>query len=472
MSVRVLFVVLCLSLQGCASQALQPWHKFAPSKEFALDQRDRVVDFAGYLELEDSVFKQQEQAPFMDEPHSSQNGLMRYSRGSTADPTDDVPNWNRSFEWSNDAPVGGVLLLHGMSDSPYSLRAIGETLRQQGYWVIGLRLPGHGTTPAGLLDVRWEDMAAVVQMAAEHLSARIDGRPLHVIGYSTGATLALNFALDALDRGTTPPQSLVLISPAIGLHGAAALAQWKRRLALVPGLGGLAWLTIEAEFDPYKYNSFTTNAAEQVHRLTQSVAQRLAALQSSPRTTRFPRTLVFKSNLDATVSTSAVVTRLLNALDPGRHELVLFDANRYAAKSMLLINDPQSLAIRLLGDESLPFRLTLVTNEHPDTLAAVAHHQLPFSREISETTPLSTPWPAGVLSLSHVALPFPPDDPLYGRTPPADASALFLGLMDIKGERGSLTLSADWLLRMRHNPFYDYTEHAILRWLAMPADAQ
>jgi len=472
MSVRVLLVVLLLSLQGCASQALQPWHKFSPSDEFALDQRHRIVDFAGYLELEDRVFEQLEQAPFLQKPLASQDGLMRYSRGSAADPTDDTPNWNCSFEWPSDAPVGGVLLLHGMSDSPYSLRAIGETLRRKGYWVVGLRLPGHGTTPAGLLDVKWEDMAAVVQMAAEHLSARLDGKPLHVIGYSTGATLALNLALDALERGKAPPQSLVLISPAIGLHGAAAFAQWKRRIALLPGLGGLAWLTIEAEFDPYKYNSFATNAAEQVHRLTHSVAQKLAALQSSPHATRFPRTLVFKSNLDATVSTSAVVSRLLNQLEPGRHELVLFDANRYAAKSLLLISDPQSLAIRLLGDESLPFTLTLVTNEHADTLDAVARRQLPFSRDISETTPLTTPWPAGVLSLSHVALPFPPDDPLYGRYPPDDASVLFLGLMDIKGERGSLTLSADWLLRMRHNPFYDYTENAILRWLAMPAEAQ
>lgn len=472
MSVRVLLVVLLLSLQGCAGQPLQPWHKFAPSDEYSLDQRDPIGDFAGYLDLEDSVFEQLAEAPFLQMPLASQDALMRYSRGSAADPTDHTPNWNRSFEWPSDAPVGGVLLLHGMSDSPYSLRAIGETLRRQGYWVVGLRLPGHGTTPAGLLEVKWEDMAAAVQLAAEHLIARLDGKPLHVIGYSTGATLALNLALDALDRGTAPPQTLVLVSPAIGLHGAAAFAQWKRRLALLPGLGGFAWLTIEAEFDPYKYNSFTTNAAEQVHRLTQSVARRLAAFQSSPRTTPFPRTLVFKSNLDATVSTPSVVSRLLNPLDPGRHELVLFDVNRYAAKSLLLIHDPQSLAIRLLGDDGLPFTLTLVTNAHPDTLDAVARRQLPFSRDISETTPLATPWPAGVLSLSHVALPFPPDDPLYGRYPPDDGSVLFLGLMDVKGERGSLTLSADWLLRMRHNPFYGYMEDVILRWLARPAEAQ
>ena len=37
----------------------------------------------------------------------------------------------------------------------------------------------------------------------------------------------------------------------------------------------------------------------------------------------------------------------------------------------------------------------------------------------------------GVFSLSHVALPFPPDDPLYGRTPPDEKGRLFLGVRKI-----------------------------------------
>ena len=74
-------------------------------------------------------------------------------------------NWNRSFELETAASRGGVLLLHGMSDSPYSLRTLGETLNQRGYWVIGLRLPGHGTAPSGLKTVRWQDMSAAVHLA-------------------------------------------------------------------------------------------------------------------------------------------------------------------------------------------------------------------------------------------------------------------------------------------------------------------
>jgi alpha-beta hydrolase superfamily lysophospholipase len=112
------------------------------------------------------------------------------------------------------------------------------------------------------------------------------------------------------------PASLVLVSPAIGIHSAAAAAAWKRRLAVLPGLGNLAWLNIEPEFDPYKYNSFTTNAGEQVHRLTRSVSGRIASLARSQRPGALPPILVFKSNADSTVSTDAVVTRLLGLLDP------------------------------------------------------------------------------------------------------------------------------------------------------------
>jgi non-ribosomal peptide synthetase component F len=73
-------------------------------------------------------------------------------------------------------------------------------------------------------------------------------------------------------------------------------------------------------------------------------------------------------------------------------------------------------------------------------------------------------WPASVLSLSHVALPIPPDDPLYGQRPPDDARTIFLGQLAVQGERGLFALSPDWLLRIRHNPFYAYLETRAIDW--------
>ena len=78
---------------------------------------------------------------------------------------------------------------------------------------------------------------------------------------------------------------------------------------------------------------------------------------------------------------------------------------------------------------------------------------------------LDLAWPPGVISLSHVALPFPPDDPLYGRRALGNEEALFLGQLAIQGERGLLRIPSDWLMRLRHNPFYAFLERRTLAWV-------
>jgi alpha-beta hydrolase superfamily lysophospholipase len=460
-------LALLLLLHGCGGPPLERWHNVDLDEEFHSGRHDDIDSFEGYLALEDRLFAQLDREVYAGSAAGLERTLNRYSSDSAADPRNRQPNWNRSFELVPENPIGGILLLHGMSDSPYSLRALGEKLYGEGYWVLGLRLPGHGTAPSGLTRVSWQDMSAAVRLAMQHLADRLADNPLHIIGYSTGAPLALNFALDAEQGRVSPmPASLVLISPAIGISPAAALATWKRRLSLLPGLERLAWLGIEPEFDPYKYNSFATNAGEQVHRLTRSVAGRLSSRKKSGVETQLPPILVLKSTVDATVSTSAVVDRLLKQLAPTRHELVLFDINRLAVASPLLIADPAPLTRRLLEDPKLPFALTLVGNEDVGSNAVTARYRPPFSAETTRSEGLGLEWPRGTVSLSHVALPFPPGDPLYGRYPPEDSQQLFLGEIPLRGERGLLKISSDWLLRLRNNPFYDYLEQRTLDWVS------
>jgi len=452
-------------IQGCSGPPLKPWHTEELTEEFTAALTDEIRTFDDYRQLEDRLFAQLQEKVYAPTETGPEYALVRYSAGSAADPQHHRPNWNRSFEFTTDKPVGGVLLLHGMSDSPYSLRALAATLKQRDYWVIGLRLPGHGTAPSGLKRISWQDMAAAVRIGVARLASKVGQKPIHIVGYSNGAPLALNYTLDALENDAlTLPASLVLISPSIGLHPAAALAKWKRRLSFVPGLGGLAWLSVMPEFDPYKYNSFATNAAEQVHGLTRFVARRIAARARSGAGEILPPTLVFKSTVDATVSTDAVVDRLLKHLRPKRHELVLFDINRFAAKSSLLISDPAPLTARLMAEKNLPFDIALVTNESPGSRAVVARRKPPFSAEASKTEPLNLAWPRGVISLSHVALPFPPDDLLYGQAPSGKEDILFLGRMAIQGERGLLKIPYSFLVRLRYNPFYAFFEARTLEW--------
>jgi hypothetical protein len=310
-------------------------------------------------------------------------------------------------------------------------------------------------------------MAAAVRLAMTHLGNKIKNQPVHIIGYSNGATLALEYTLDALEGKSVPvPASLVLISPAIGIHPAAAMAGFKNGLANLPGLDGLAYLQVHPEFDPYKYNSFATNASTVVHQLTRSVASRIRARASTNPDIVLPPILVFKSTVDATVTTQAVVDNLLLHLHPHRHEMVLFDINRFAAvKSRLLINDPAPLTDRVMNDDKLPFAVTLVTNKNSKTTTVVSKYKKPFATNALNNGQLKQAWPVGVVSQSHVSLPFSPDDPLYGQRAPENESFLFLGQMAIQGERGLLQIPTDWILRLRYNPFYDFLESKTVEWM-------
>ena len=178
-----------------------------------------------------------------------------------------------------------------------------------------------------------------------------------------------------------------------------------------------------------------------------------------------PPTIVFKSTVDATVSTEAVVDGLLLKVQPGDHELVLFDVNRHAATAALLTDDPAPLTQRLIEEEQLPFTLTLVTNTSSDSQSVAASSRVAFSETANNSKILTEQWPEGVFSLSHVALPFPSDDPIYGSEPPAETGRIFLGRQAIQGERGVLRVSQQYLLRLRHNPFFPYLEARTLDWL-------
>jgi alpha-beta hydrolase superfamily lysophospholipase len=465
-----MFAVPLLCVQGCTdNHHLETWHTEALTEEFTADMAGHAVhSLQDYLDLEKRLFRQLDEQVIKTTPTGPEYALVRFSRGSAADPDRWPRNWNRTFELKADAAAGGVLLLHGMSDSPYSLRALGEALNRAGYTVVGLRLPGHGTAPSGLTSVTWQDMAAAVRLAMQHLAQELGDRPIHIIGYSTGGPLGLDFALEAAaDATLTAPASLVLISPAIQVHRASALARFKAALSVLPGLGDLAYLAVMGEFDPFNYNSFATNAAAQVYALTRDVDRRLSTLVQAPATAgKLPPVLAFKSSVDSTVTTEAIVDNLLMRLPADRNELVLFDINRNATiKSTLLVSDPAPLTDRLIADRKLPFTVTFVGNETRQGASVVARHKAPFSSRVSVAEPLGLAWPGGVVSLSHVALAFPADDPLYGRGPPASNDRVFLGDMALRGERGLVRLPLDWLLRQRYNPFYPYLEARVLQWL-------
>jgi pimeloyl-ACP methyl ester carboxylesterase len=394
--------------------------------------------------------------------------------GSPSNPASQPHDWNRTFVLEHADPVGAALLLHGLSDSPYSLRSIAERLHAEGFFVVGLRMPGHGTLPAELLHARWQDWRAAVRSAAVYAAAQVaEGGRFTLVGYSNGGTLAIDYALEAtLSPALRVPDDMILFAPALGVSPVAALASVQRRLAAILGFEKLAWTTIQPEFDPYKYNSFTVAAGEQIYGLTSNLVLRIADLAATDGLADFPPVLVFQSIVDATLPPRLVVDRLLSVLPENGSELVLFDVNRLSETLDFLVNEYDDGWKALAETSNLPFTLSFVTNVNADSTTVVLHTReagSPPGITSWREEPIDLEWPRGVFSLSHVALPFSAEDPIYGtggrRDDPRD---LRLGAVAARGEKGVLAVPIDQLMRMRYNPFFPFVERRIVRWVQQP----
>jgi carboxylesterase len=111
--------------------------------------------------------------------------------------------------FSHDGGSTGVLLCHGFTGSPHSLRPWAEYLAGAGLSVSLPRLPGHGTTWQQMARTRWEDWYAEVNRAFEELRGRSD--QIFVMGLSMGGCLALRLAEV---RGAAV-SGLVLVNPSV-----------------------------------------------------------------------------------------------------------------------------------------------------------------------------------------------------------------------------------------------------------------
>ncbi len=112
-------------------------------------------------------------------------------------------DWIRSYVlMPAGAPVGAVALLHGLTDSPYSLRHIARRYVADGFVAVAIRpaRPWLGAQWPG--QVEWEQWTAATRLAVRHRARRLAGpdKPLHLIGFSNGGALAMKYALEALER--------------------------------------------------------------------------------------------------------------------------------------------------------------------------------------------------------------------------------------------------------------------------------
>ena len=445
---------------------LQLWHVYVPP-ELTQTELDRT-DWVGFLAAEQAAFDAvRRQVTDRLEPEA-QVPANRYFAGSPIYPGSFRQDWNRSFLLEPDGPPKGVaVLLHGLTDAPYSLRHVARLYREQGYVAIGIRLPAHGTVPAALTKVEWEDWLAAARLAVREARRRVaEPAPLHIVGYSNGVALALKYALDAIEDGQLArPDRLVLISPMIGVTAFARFAGLAGLPAIFPAFAKAAWLSVVPEFIPFKYNSFPINGARQSFQLTRELQGQLNRLARERRLDGLAPILTFQSVIDFTVSTRAIVTGLYRRLPANGSELVLFDLNRTIKFGPLLNVGVDTVIERLLAPPPRTFRTTILANAGPDD-PAVVERVVEAGAASEQVRALDLVYPPEVFSLSHVALPFPLDDALYGMRPTSNEFGINLGAIATRGERGALIISLDSLLRMTSNPFFPYMLHRIDGYLA------
>ncbi|WP_296808755.1 alpha/beta hydrolase [Thiocapsa sp.] len=456
-AVSVLTFLAVRTFDAYQSAPLAPWHTFTPD-EMVAEELDRS-DWAAYLEREQTLFDQV-RTEVTDRLAPEERILSnRYFEGSPLYPGRFARDWNRSYVLEPDGePRGAVVLLHGLTDSPYSLRHIGQRYRASGYVVIGIRLPGHGTVPAGLTNVQWEDWSAATRLAVREAVRRIaPSAPLQLVGFSNGGALAMKYVLDAVeDPSLRQANRVILITPMIGITEMARFAGFAGLPAIFPAFASAAWLGVIPEFNPFKYNSFPVNGARQSSLLTRALQPRIARHARDGRLDALPPIITFQSVVDFTVSTRAIVTSLYAQLPQNGSELVLFDINRNTKFGPLIRPGTETALERLLPPTPRRFKTTVIANADPDS-SEVVERVIDAGETEEQVRALGLTYPREVFSLSHVALPFPIDDSLYGLEPNENEDfGAHLGALAIRGERGVLVMSLDSLVRLSWNPFFPY----------------
>lgn len=447
-------VFIVRAWQALRGPPLDPWHSFVPDEpDAAAISR---MDWTQWLAREDRIFADVLREVTAKLPPAARIPQNRYFDGAPMHPPKLARDWNRSFTLEPAGTSrGAAVLLHGLTDSPYSLRHFAFFYQQRGFHVVAIRMPGHGTVPGGLTGAEVAQWQAATRLAVREARRRAGPEaPLHLVGYSNGGALAVLHALDALDDPTLEvPDRLLLVSPMVGLTPFARFTGLAGLPAFIPAFVRAAWLDIIPEYNPFKYNSFPVKAGAEAHKLTALVGEEMAAAEAAGRMQRFPPVLALQSVVDTTVSTAAVVSGLFERLPANGSELVLVDVNRAAYVGPLVRQSALDALAPLLPRGPRRFRTSAIVNAAPGDPAVVLR-SFPADGGGESVAPLSLEYPRDLFSLGHVALPFPIGDGLYGNTPdPADPQGVALGALAVRGEGGVLSVNVGTLTRVSSNPF-------------------
>lgn len=217
----------------------------------------------------------------------------------------------------------GALLIHGLLDTPFIMKDIGKQLQSQGLLVRAIMLPGHGSVPGSLLNVKYEDWLKAVRYGIHSLLKEVD--QVFLVGYSTGATLGLYHTLlnpDRIAGNIMLAPAFKIYSPFAFLTNAYKVIDWAWPRA--------RWAQIGAEIDYTKYSSMPFNAAYQVYRLTKALRK------VDRKILNVPPLFMVLSYEDFIVSSKATI-EYFRTLNNSKDRLIIYAKNSHKFRDPRII---------------------------------------------------------------------------------------------------------------------------------------
>ncbi len=319
---------------------------------------------------------------------------------------------NAPFEWRpKEKTCKGALLIHGLFDTPFIMRDVGRHLFDKGFLVRSILLPGHGSVPADLLTTSSKEWIKATDYGVQSFKEEVD--ELYLVGFSTGATLSINYVLRNL-AAAPRISGMIMLSPALAINTLKNfLIRFYRMFRWL--FKENKWILCPDHQDYTKYTSFPVNAALMLQRLI--VENHWLKKKSRPH---IPLFMALSEN-DESVRPQ-IALHFFNKTSNPKNRLI------YYSNTKSNLSDP---------------RIQVVP-----TFEANAH----------------------ILDYSHVCIPVSPDNPHYGqygdhkepiREPDhkVDTRAVYYGAYDSENEKKYR------LCRLTYNPKFNDLMQAIDRFI-------
>jgi len=265
----------------------------------------------------------------------------------------------------------GFLLIHGLTDSPYLMRSISESLHKA-YpcsLIRAVLLPGHGTVAGDSLEMSYKDWKRIVRYGVNSFKNDSAISQVYLVGFSTGTSLAIAYMKEYPPAASKCREDnikgLILLSTAVKAKSGAAwltpIAKWFKK-----------WGTTFQEKDAARYESFSLNAGAQFYSLTKDMLD--------PEYTLDVPVLMAVSADDATIDARAAREFFCYPTEIRRRVLIWYQSIDPAVNASINRQDTPEL----MCDNIVEIRLTDI---QPDF---------------------------NTVNLAHTALSMSPDDPHYG----------------------------------------------------------